>query len=122
MLLGKLQGYNPINQQYTNQDGNVVLLPKPPFVVSVSSLPSDYDDYGTPENWDRYGKSELGSVVGFKDWMSLRVIIYSLITDICGVDYSGWDALNAEQKIIALTYFPTKIITAQGFTFFFTKS
>jgi hypothetical protein len=127
MILGRLQGYNEITKEYIDGQGQITGLPKSAFCVSAT-LPVDYDDFGsTPEAWDVYGKGEIGSndlggVVGFKDWMSLRTIILPLITGICGTDYSNFDSLNSQQQIIALKYFPTKIIAAQGFTFFATKS
>lgn len=123
MLLGKLQGYDLVTGQYTDGGGQITNLPKNAFCVEASALPIDYDDISNlPENWDKYGASCIGSVIGFKDWMSLRAIILPLITAICGVDYANFDLLTDEQKIIALKYFPTKIIAAQGFTFFATKS
>lgn len=123
MILGKLKGYDIATGQYIDGQGEIVNLPKSPFCVVTSNLSSDYDDISSvPEYWDKYGFQYLGSVTGFKDWMSLRAIIRPLITAICGVDYSNWDALNSDQKEIILRYAPTKIIDAQGFTFLVTKS
>ena len=122
MLLGKLQGYDIDTGQYT-VGGVVENLPKPAFCVSNTVLPADYDDISSsPEYWDEYSKQFIGTITGFKDWMSLRAIVLPLITAICGVDYANFDLLNAKQKAITLTYFPTKIITAQGFDFFATQS
>lgn len=118
MILGKLQGYNEITQQYTDGQGKVVNLPMPAFVVGPS-LPENYDDFGqTPEAWELYGKGELGTVVGFKDWACLRAIIKTLIINIAGNDFANWDNLNSDQKIIAMKYIPTKIIDARGSDFF----
>jgi hypothetical protein len=122
MLLGQLQGYDAVTGVYS-VEGVADNLPGNPFVVSASTLPSGYDDISSsPEKWHKYGKGLIGTASGFKDWMSLRAIILPLITSICGTNYANFDDLNAEQKIIALHYFPTKIVTSQGFPFFVTKS
>lgn len=118
MILSKLQGYNPVTQQYTNGQGQVVDLPMPGFVVGTS-VPVNYDDFGTtPEAWDKYGSGQLGDVVGFKDWMCLRAEIKTLILAITGNDFANWDDLTAVQKEIAERYIPTKIIDAKGSPFF----
>lgn len=123
MLLGKLQGYNIATEQYLDGQGEVSLLPKEAFTVSATTLPTDYDDISSnPEYWDAFGPALFGEATGFKDWMSLRSIILPLITAICGADYANWDSLTEPQKATALEYFPTKIISAQGFTFFVTKT
>lgn len=119
MLLGKLQGYDIATGQYTDGGGAVSNLPKPPFVVESATLPTDYDDISsTPEYWDKYGVSLIGSIVGFKDWMCLRNQIKILIYGIAGSDFANWANLSQEQKVVAMKYLPTKIIDAKGSNFF----
>jgi hypothetical protein len=118
MLLGKLQGYDMETGEYT-VDGQLSNLPKNPFCVATS-LPNDYDDISSNmEYWDKYSEQFINdSIVGFKDWMSLRNIIKSLITAITGDDFANWNNLTQAQKIIAMRYIPTKIIDAKGSNFF----
>lgn len=117
MLLGKIQGYDPITKEYI-VDGQPANLPSAPFVVATA-LPAGYDDFGTvPENWDMYAQDLIGDVVGFKDWMCLRNEIKTLIIAITGSDFLNWDNLTEPQKIIAMKYVPTKIIDARGSSFF----
>lgn len=123
MFLSKLDGYNEVIGQYYDSQGNPAELPKNPFDVGVS-IPVGYSDFSDkPENWVNYSTPFIdGTITGFKDILCMRGIIKPIIASICGADYSNWDALSDEQKKIALTYFPTKIIGAQGFVFFATKS
>lgn len=122
MVLGKLIGYNITTGEYTNGDGQVVNLPKNPFCISSTTLPEDYEDIGSIENWNDFGKQFIGSIVGFKDWMCLRSIIKDLIIAITGSDFVNWDNLNQQQKIVAMTYIPTKIIDAKGSPFFMAQA
>jgi hypothetical protein len=121
MILVKLDGYDQVTGQYYI-GADPAELPGLPFIVS-DIIPVGYSDFSTlPENWTNYTEPLLGTFLGFRDWMSLRAIVLPLITAISGADYSTFDNLSAEQKLIALKYFPTKIIGAQGFAFFIGKA
>jgi len=118
MILNKLIGYDPITLQYTNPDtGDVENLPSANFLIS-NSLIEGYEDFGSIENWYKYGFSLIGSNFGYRDYQSWRIEIRILVEEIAGVDYSSWDSLNTLEKIIALRLVPTKIIDARGFDFF----
>lgn len=123
MLLGKLNGYDEVNDVYTDSFGSITELPKESFVVA-NSLPSDYDDFSDlPENWVNYSLQLIKKgTFGFKDILCARSIFKPLITAICGTNYSEFDDLSDEQKNIALTYFPTKIVDSQGFAFLASKA
>ena len=117
MVIGKLIGYNIQTEEYI-VDGQPANLPENPFAISLTTLPIEYEDISSIENWDAFGKQFIGSIVGFKDWMCLRSIIRDLVIAITGSDFVNWDNLNQQQKIIAMTYIPTKIIDAKGSQFF----
>lgn len=123
MFLSKLDGYDDKSGQYFDLEGNPAELPKNPFYVGVD-IPQGYSDFGTiPENWVNYSIPLISQlIIGFKDILNVRSIVKPLILEIAGFDFSNFDNLNSGQKIIALTYFPTKIISEQGFIFFATKA
>lgn len=123
MILGKLNGYDEINDQYTIE-GVQSELPNVPFIVvnDISSLTSEYINYGTSsENWLNNTIDIINSetIVGFKDILCLRKEILPLIYAIAGTDFANFANLNIVEKSITLKYFPTKIIDAQGNNFFF---
>lgn len=120
MFLSILHGYNAKTNEYTDSQGQIVNLPLPSFLVE-DALSPDYDDFGTIENWYVYGKGLIGITKGYRDYMSWRAQISTLIYALAGEDFATWDNLSDAEKIIALRLLPTKIIDAKGFTFFATQ-
>jgi hypothetical protein len=92
----------------------------------ISIVDDNYDfvsnnsvDISSIENWDIFGYKLIGSVFGFKDFMSLRSIIKVLIESKCGGDYSTFEStLNNNEKGIAYKIIPTKIVKKRGYIFF----
>jgi hypothetical protein len=87
-----------------------------------SNTPLGYSDISSIENWNLYGASLIGLFQSFKDWLALRNEIQILVLAKTGSDYSNWNNLNSNEKLIALMFLPTKIIDARGFTFYATES
>lgn len=83
--------------------------------------PAGYDDVSSIVNWSNYGLSLVGLFPNFKDWLSLRNEIQTLVLAVTGADYANWNNLSAEEKLIAIMFLPTKIIDARGYPFFVTE-
>lgn len=122
MNLYKLIGYDPITQGYINPNtGQKENIPNSPFCVNNSVPDATYADFSSPENWVNYGETLLGSYVGFKDYQSLRTLIYTGIEVIAGADYLNWNNLTLEQKNIALVWCNIRIVNARGIVFYATE-
>jgi hypothetical protein len=78
--------------------------------IVADTIPSDYTDISSIENWDKYGRNLIGSVFGFKDWKCLQREIKALVYEKTNNDIdANWNSLNSAEKIIACRYMLSKI-------------
>lgn len=122
MKLFKLIGYDPETCIYTNPStGQVENLPKADFMIAYVVPDADYEDYSGIITWPTYGSSLVGTQFGFKDLLSLRTLIYTMVETLVGTDYVNWDLLSSEQKKVALKWCNIRIVNAKGIVFYITE-
>jgi hypothetical protein len=82
--------------------------------IATDSLPSDYTNVSSIENWNKYGPELLGSVVGMKDWKCIQREIRTLADALVSNDYdANWNSLNANEKLIVCNYLLSKVPPAK---------
>ena len=102
MLLGQ---YNNWVEETNSYSGTA----KAPHIVA-GTLPSDYTDVSSIENWSKYGPELLGSATGFMDWKCIQREIKVLANDIVGDDYdANWNNLNSNEKLIVCNFLLSKV-------------
>jgi hypothetical protein len=88
-------------------DGN------PPYFIA-NTLPSDYEDISTIENFHLYGRELVGTAVGFRDWKCLQREIKALVLAAVNNDIdANWDNLSTNEKFIACDYILSRISAAK---------
>src|SRR5688572_7442519 len=76
----------------------------------ADTLPQDYTDISSIENWHRYGPNLIGSAFAFKDWKCLQREIKALVYDKTNNNIdANWNNLLPAEKMIACRYMLSKI-------------
>jgi hypothetical protein len=85
------------------------------------TVPTDYIDVSSIDNFADWGENAIGKTANFMDWKCLRDEIKSRVTAIAGADLSTWSSLSASEKQHAIKYLPTTVIDQQGYVFYATE-
>lgn len=85
------------------------------FVANNATDLTDTDENAIL-SWHQYGPAHLGQFTEFTDWMVLRDIVKVLVTNIAGLDYSGYAVMAANVRAAASHYIPTKVSFPQLIT------
>jgi hypothetical protein len=85
-----------------------------PFIVANTTLPANYQDISSIENWDKYGLRLVGSATYYQDWKCLQREIRALANTAVNNDYNlNWNNLNAGEKSVVCRYLTSKVPIAR---------
>jgi hypothetical protein len=113
MKLGQYNNWTEATNTYVDSTE-----PKAPHIVA-NTLPADYSDISSIENWAKYGPGLVGTVAGFRDWKCLQREIKFIAFDIVDDDFNAnWNNLNTNEKQITCNYLLSSVPPAKfGETF-----
>lgn len=84
-------------------------------IQDAASVPADYEDISTIENWSIHGWGLIGSAVAFRDWKALRSEIKSLALAKTSDDIqTNWESLSTAEQQIACQYL-TNLVAGADF-------
>ena len=79
-------------------------------IIAADSLPGDYIDISSMENWAKFGPGIIGSTTGFRDWKCLQREIKAIAVTIVNNDFVGqWGNFNPDQELIACQYLLSQV-------------